>query len=700
MTILNRAAHGIAIEVAAIFASKRILTTAAYGLSGPLLLCAAVAHGETTTNDNEVELAPVTVHASPLGAVSDELAAPAASLSGHELYENRQNTLGETLKSLPGVSASSFGPNASRPVMRGLDADRVRIMQNGVGTLDASSLSFDHAVAIDPFIIEQVDVIRGPAALRYGGNPIGGVVNAIDHRIPKEAIDGATGRGELSFGGAGNQKNGAAMIDAGNGVLTLHADVYRRESDDLDIPGYAVSREKSQRDGTPRTDRGRLVNSSAEADGGALGASLNFEHGYAGIAYSRFNNLYGTVAEPDVRIDQNSDRWDFASEINNLDLPINRLQFKLAYTDYMHRELEDGSVATTFMNKGLGGSLEAGHGTDGELSGVFGLQFQHADFSALGEEAFVPSNQTETRALYIYEELPLTLRRNGDLKLSLAGRAEHADIRSDGGGNFGPAQSASFRPNSLAAGLSYALDPYWTLSGNLSHSERAPSYFELFANGAHIATGQVEVGDPGLDEERSNGVEAALGWKAGTSSFRLSAYYNRFSNYISLQNSGNMVEVEPGEFFPEARFMAVPAVFKGVEAEGKFRIYDGNGTLDMRLRGDYVHATDSESDEPLPRIAPLQLAMGLDYAIGRFGSQLDVLHAFDQHRTARNELDTDGYTQVDLTLSYQLPSRFHLEAFVRGSNLLDEEIREHTSFLKDVAPLGGRALLFGLRGDF
>src|SRR5690606_21882398 len=157
---------------------------------------------------------------------------------------------------------------------------------------------------MDPFIIEQVDIVRGPAALRYGSNPIGGAVNAIDHRIPKEAIDGATGRGELSFGGAGNQKNGAAMLDAGNGVLTLHADVHKRESDDLDIPGYAVSREKSRRDGTPRSNRGRLLNSGADSDGGALGASLDFGHGYAGIAYSRFSNLYGTVAAPDVLIDQ------------------------------------------------------------------------------------------------------------------------------------------------------------------------------------------------------------------------------------------------------------------------------------------------------------------------------------------------------------------------------------------------------------
>lgn len=700
MTILNRAAQGIAMEIAGLFAPKRVLATAIYGLTGPLLLYATAAHADATTSDNEIELAPVTVHSSPLGAVSDELVTPSASLSGHELYEQRQNTLGETLKSIPGVSASSFGPNASRPILRGLDSDRVRIMQNGIGTLDASSLSFDHAVAIDPFIAEQIDVIRGPAALRYGGNPIGGVVNAIDHRIPKEGIDGVTGRGELSFGGAANQKNGAAMVDAGNGVLTLHADIYQRDSDDLDIPGYAVSREKNRRDGTPRTDRGRLVNSAAESDGGALGASINFDHGYAGISFSSFNNLYGTVAEPDVLIDQDSDRWDFATEINNLDLPINRVQLKLAYTDYMHRELEDGDVATTFKNKGLSGSIEAGHGShDGGLSGVFGIQFQNSDFAALGEEAFVPSNKTESRAFYIFEQLPLTLRRAGDLTASFAARAEDAKISSDGGANFGNPQRSSFRPNSYSAGLSYAFNENWALSGNLSHNERAPSYFELYANGPHVATGQVEVGDTGLDEERANGAEAILNWKAGTRSFRLSAYYNRFSNYISLQNSGRSVAID-GELLPEARFIAVPAVFKGVEAEGKFRVYDGTGNLDMRLRGDYVHATDTDNDEPLPRISPLRLGLGLDYSLGRFGSRLDVLHAFDQNRTAANELDTDGYTQVDLTLSYRLPSKYHLEAYVRGSNLLDEEIREHTSFLKDVAPLGGRALLFGLRGDF
>src|SRR5690606_16976842 len=299
------------------------------------------------------------------------------------------------------------------------------------------------------------------------------------------------------------------------------------------------------------------------------------------------------------------DRWDFAAEIDDLDLPINRLQFKLAHTDYMHREIEDGAVATTFRNNGLGGSLEAGHGDRDSLSGVFGLQFQNADFAALGEEAFVPSNKTESRVFYIHEKLPLTLRNDGDLTLSLAGRAEHAEIRSDGGGEFGPPQRASFRPNSYSVGLSYALDPHWVLSGSLSHSERAPSYFELYANGPHIATGQVEIGDVGLDEERANGIEAGLGWKAGTREFHVSAYYNRFNNYISLQNSGGLVEIEPGEFLPEARFMAVPAVFKGVEATGKFRVYDGNGTLDMRLRGDYVHATDTEADEPLPRIAPL-----------------------------------------------------------------------------------------------
>lgn len=668
-------------------------------------------------DDHEIELPAVAVTANPLGVSSDELVTPVTVLNGRELSLRRESTLGETLKYIPGVASSGFGPNASRPVIRGLDGDRVRIMQNGTSILDASSLSFDHAVALDPLIIEQIDVVRGPAALLYGGSAIGGVVNAIDHRIPKEAIDGVTGRSEVRFGGAENQKNGAFVMDAGNGVLTLHADAYKRKTDDLDIPGYAISSRKARADGTDRGSRGRLVNSSAESDGGALGASLKFEKGYAGLSYSTFNNNYGTVAEPGVRIDQNSDRWDLASEFSDLGKIINRVKVKLAHTDYQHQEIEDGAVGTTFKNRGMEGSIEAGHGNIGRMSGVVGAQFQNSRFEALGDEAFVPSNRTFSKAVYIYEELPVDLLREKDLKLSLGGRAESVNLESAGGGNFGGAQDKSYRPNSYAAGALYTLNEQWSVSSNLSHNERAPSYYEVFANGPHLATAQYEIGDGGLAKERSNGIDTRLQWKAGKHSMSFGAYYTRFSNFISLANTGNTRgidgELNPldangdgvadgsgEEILPEARFMAVPAIFKGLEAQGKFHVYEGIGHMDLNLRGDYVRATNRDTGDALPRISPLRLGAGVNYQLNRFGMRFDVLRAFKQDRTAVNELETDGYTLVTATATYRLPTSLHLEAFARANNLLDQEIREHTSFLKDIAPLGGRSLLLGLRGEF
>jgi len=298
-----------------------------------------------------IDLASVPVTGNPLGVSSDELVVPVSVLNGRELTFKRESTLGDTLNGIPGVSATSFGPNSSRPVIRGLDAERVRILQNGLGILDAASLSFDHAVSLDPLVVEQIEVVRGPAALLYGGSAMGGVVNAIDHRIPTEKLEGMAGRAEASFGGANSQNNAAGVIDIGNGKFAIHADAYTRKSSDLDIPGFAVSKRKSQADGTPRDKRGRLANSSADSEGGALGASITFDNGYAGISYSGFDNNYGTVADEEVRIDMKSDRWDFASEIKELDGIFNRVKVKLAHTDYKHQELEGGEVGTTFKTR-------------------------------------------------------------------------------------------------------------------------------------------------------------------------------------------------------------------------------------------------------------------------------------------------------------------------------------------------------------
>lgn len=669
-------------------------------LSMLVTFASTAAFAENTTT--KIDLPSVAVTGNPLGVGSDELVIPVSVLSGRELSLKRESTLGDTLNGIPGVSATHFGPNASRPVIRGLDAERVRIMQNGIGVLDASSLSFDHAVAIDPLVIEQIDVVRGPAALLYGGSAVGGVVNAIDHRIPTEKLDGIIGRTEARIGGPDSQSNLAGVVDAGNGRFAIHGDIYSRNTSDLDIPGFAVSRRKSEADGTPRENRGKLINSSAESDGGAIGASLTFDNGYLGTSFSGFNNNYGTVAEEAVRIDMQSQRWDIASEFKDLDKLgfsniINRVKFRLAHTDYEHQELEDGEVGTTFKNRGIEGSFEASHAKINindnlALNGVVGFQFQNTRFEALGDEAFVPSSTTQTKALYVYEELPID-----QLKISFGSRLGHTAVDASADAKFGPSQSNSFNPNSYALGGIYTFNDNWSLASNLSHNERAPSYFELYANGAHIATGQFEVGNSDFDKERSNGIDAQLRWKDAKNSFSVGAYYTRFSNFIGLLNTGNEIEVEPGEFLPEAQFTAFSANFRGLEAEGRFNIANN---LDLTLRGDYVRATNRDNSEALPRIAPLRLGAGLHYQKNRFGARVDVLRAFNQNRTADNELATDGYTDVSALVTYKLPTKLNIELFAKANNLLNDEIREHASFLKDIAPQGERSVLIGFRSDF
>lgn len=662
-------------------------------LALPLFIFSSSLFAEEHTH---IDLESVSVTGNPLGVGSDELVVPISVLNGHELSLRREGTLGETLNGIPGVTATQFGPNASRPVIRGLDAERVKIMQNGVGVLDASSLSFDHAVGIDPLIIEQIDVVRGPAALLYGGSAMGGVVNAIDHRIPKEKLDGITGRAEARFGGADSTRNGAAVVDVGNGLLAIHLDAYTRETSDLDIPSFAVSKRKNRVDGTVRDNKGTLVNSSANGDGGAIGAALTFNHGYVGASFSTLNNNYGVVAEEDVRIDMNSDRWDLASELTDLGSIIQRVKFRVAHTDYEHVELEGAEVGTTFKNRGIEGSIEAGHAPISSFNGVIGYQFSNTNFEALGEEAFVPSVNTQNQAVYFYEELPLQGANQLQHKITFGGRLGHTQVDSKDSANFGAGKNNRFNPNSFALGGLYRLSEQWSVTSNLSHNERAPSYFELYANGAHVATGQFEVGNANFKIERSNGIDAQLRWKDGKNSMSVGAYYTHFSNFIGLFNTGNEIDVD-GTLLPEAQFAAVPAVIKGIELEGQYALTD---QMLFNWRGDYVHAKDKRNNNYLPRISPLRLGGSIQYRLNSFSAKLDLLHAFKQNRTSANELATDSYTNVSAMLAYRLPTKFNVELFAKANNLLNDEIREHASFLKDIAPAGERSLQLGIRTDF
>lgn len=667
--------------------------------------------GAPIVGTNIIQAPSIPITGNPLGAGSDELVTPVAVLNGRELSLKRESTIGETLNGTPGVTSSYFGPNASRPIIRGMDGDRVRIMQNGVSALDASSLSPDHAVTIDPLIAEQIEVIRGPATVLYGAGAVGGVVNIIDHRIPKEPLNGVMGRGETRLGGADNERSGAAVIDVGNGTFAIHADVYTRKTDDLSIPSSA----QNKLIGEGRADHvhnGKLANSAAKSDGGAFGASLTFDKGHVGFSYSEFNNFYGTVAEPTVKVDMKSNRLDFSSEVHQFDTFIERIKFRMAFTDYKHQEIDNGAIGTTFLNRGIESTLEAGHAKIGNLSGVIGLQTQNTRFSALGDEAFVPSTHTSSQGIYLYEELPIDR-----LKLSAGGRIDKITVKSAGGGaddpltlvpKFGDASSKQFTPKNLSAGALFSIDEQWGIATNLTHTERAPTQNELFSNGAHLATNQYEIGSQNLNVEKANGFDVQIRWKNLKHSFNFGGFYTKFDNFINVYNTGFYRDKDgnrrdmPNDTFSlyETNTIGVPANFTGIEAQGKFRIYEGMGDLDFNVRGDYVRATNELTDQPLSRIAPMRIGAGLDYQLSDFASKIDILHGFKQDRVATNESPTEGYTMVNATISYRLKTALNLEAFAKARNLLDEDIRDHSSFLKEIAPMGGRSVLFGLRGEF
>jgi iron complex outermembrane receptor protein len=687
----------------------------------PLFAAAVPSAWAQAQNSAPVTLPEVLVTGNPLGSELFELAAPASLLQGRELFQRRRATLGETLDGLPGVAATGFGPNASRPVIRGLDGDRIRILHNGTGLLDASSLSFDHAVAVDPLVIERAEVVRGPAALFYGGSAVGGVVNVIDNRIPPAPIRGAGGRIEARAGGAEREQAAAGVLEIGNGSLALHANLYNRDTDDLKIRGFARSARLRAADPQAVEAAGTLPNSAARSSGGALGVSHTWGNGYVGLARSEFNSRYGTVAEPAVTIDMQSSRWDLAGEVRALDGPLTALKFKAGRTDYEHVELDAGVPATRFRNQGYDLHLEATHRRLGPLQGALGLQATDFDFSALGAEAFVPTTSTRSRAGFFYEEFTA-----GPVKLSFGGRRERSEVGSAGGGavpfgavdpRFDPAQTRNFNANSGALGAVWSLAPGLALAVNGAYTERAPTYYELYANGPHAATGVYEVGNADFGKERSKALDLALRMRSGKHSGSIGVFQNRFDNFITLFDSGNTRGAD-GELNPpdagdgtslntgenilrEFAYRAVPALFRGLEAEGRFRVMERSGTLDLLLQASHVRATDTSTGLPLPRIAPLRYGVGLDYRRDRLGARLDATIAEAQGRVAAGERPTDGYTLLNASVSYRLPAPgARLEAFLRGVNLLDEEARNHVSFLKDIAPMGRRSVQLGLRGQF
>lgn len=669
--------------------------------------------------------------ATPFARNQVDLAQSTTVLGGRSLLLKQQPTLGETLAAEPGISATSFGPGASRPMIRGLGGDRIRLLENSVGTLDASVISPDHAVSVEPFLVERIEVVHGPASLLYGGNAVGGVVNVITHRIETALpADPVRGGGELRYGSAADEVSVGGVVDFAHrtgkdSALVLHLDGSRRRTENLAIPGFAESARvraeetaEARSHGEPAPDFARdfLPNSALESRSGAAGLSWVSPAFQIGAAYSGFESNYGVpghaheaetgapAVSEGVRIDLRQRRTDVQSEWRGGTGWVQGARVKFGHADYRHTEFEpDGTAGTVFTNRGHEARAEILHGDGKPWTGAFGVQTSRSRFAAVGDEAFLPSSTTRADALFAFEELAA-----GPVTWQAGARLEQTRI----------ATKSTRRDRNLSASLGAVWKPAadWVLAASLAHTGRAPNAQELYADGAHAGTGSYEIGDARLGRERSLGAEVSLRRRAGRVTGGITVFLHRFNGYIFEQPTGLVAVEHDGEWefetaaasaahdheeaLPVYRYVARDARFHGAEAEAVWHLHEtGARQLDLRVAADLTRA--EEGGRPLPRIPAARTTVGLLWAAPLWSAGIESQFILRQNRVAANETATGASTVLNAHLSRTVAfGAVRAEVFLRGTNLTDAEIRPHTSFVKELAPLAGRGVAGGVRFAF
>ncbi|MFZ9979727.1 MAG: TonB-dependent receptor [Opitutales bacterium] len=629
-------------------------------------------------------------------AIGGEVTAvsPTLILANTVLERLPQSNIGDVLSELPGVVSSYFGPNSGRPVVRGLDGDRLKITQNGVGSLDASSASPDHAVSVDPLAIREAQVLRGPAALLYSTSILGGVINLVDARIPDRRL-GQTQSLVGRVGSVDGLRSAGILAEGSVGSFSYHVDGFDKSTDDL------------------RTPVGRIADTSADNRGAGLGVSYLTSAGYVGLSYSGLDSTYG-VAEQDIRIGLRQRRWDLAGKSEVAGSVVRSLSYRVGAADYAHTEFEAGSPGSTFANDGWDGRLDLELVKIGSVEGVVGVQASRFDFGVVGDEAFLPD--TRNAAMATFGSFVQNLA--ADQRLRYGFRVEHAQVDASAWTHAGAlgvnpaADSASFTPASFAFAWAKDLNPSWTSTVNLTRTERAPNFQELYADGPHVATDVYEVGDRALGKEQGFGLEWELAKVRGPVSGSFSVYYNRFSSFIALQRNGYGPDLtasggpdySSGGADELARydFVSVPADFFGSEVKVNFQFVDTPvSKVGLEWYGDFVRASNRDTSEALPRISPGRVGAALHGLESGWSWRLDATYHFAQNHTAPDETRTAGYTMVGASLARpfkfaQLDGQFTL----RVINLLDQEARNASSFIKDVLPMPGRGIEAGLRLNF
>jgi iron complex outermembrane receptor protein len=637
---------------------------------------------------SEGRVQQVIVTANPLrSGEGDQILTPAKVLAGDELRDKVGSSLGETLQGELGVSASAFGAGASRPIIRGMEGSRVKMLENGMATSDVSGLSNDHAVASEGAVARQIEILRGPAALLYGSGAIGGLVNVVNERIPTELEAKPIGQVESRYSTVDNGRNLSGSMDGSVGKIGLHIDGNWRDTNDYEIPGNRVLND-------PSTATDRLPHSDTRERSIGAGASYIDDWGYAGFSASHLSNVYGIPTAQGSRIDQRQDRYDFDSLVRHPLQGLESARFKAGFTDYRHAELaDDGTPEVIFTNRSFESRLELTHKPVAGLHGTFGIQTENTHFSALsaaGGPDTVPVTHSTSQAAFLVEETAL-----GPVRLNAGVRYEN--VRRAPVGN----RERSFDLGSGSVGALWPFTPGYSVGATLSYAQRAPSTDELYSGGPHDATVTFDVGDANLKKEVSRNIELSMQKTTGLVRWKANLFRNNVSDFIYGHVTGNLLDADgnPGGEFRQRIFEQAPAHIQGAEAELTYNEVGvgWNGRL-------FADSSRGKLDEGgnLPLQPADRIGANIGYRQADWRAGLSWTHGRGQERLAAFEnTPTPGYNMVDANLSYtQHLEKTDLTWFLLAKNLLNEDIRLSTSLLKDIAPLPGRNFVFGVRAKF
>jgi iron complex outermembrane recepter protein len=613
-----------------------------------------------------IELPGIVVTGTPQASLGDQTVRPATVLSGQDLVRSMDVTLAATLQSQPGLAVTSIGPATGRPVIRGLGGDRVLVLEDGARMGDMSSTSGDHAVSADPLNAERIEVMRGPAALLYGGNAIGGVINVIRDEVPSSLPDRLTGvlsmQGQTVNAGVG----GGASGRAGIGSIALRGEGSFRTAGDVRTP-YGMQ------------DNTGLRTYSLSAGAAHVGGS-----GHAGAAYRYYNNAYGIpggfVGSHPFGVDVEMRRHSVQAQahLRRRAGPFNSVDATATYTNYYHRELEaEDIVGTEFGVLTAAAELVARHDGNGVFSsGAFGTRVSWQDQQVAGM-ATPPASEV-TAALFLLEELTL-----GRTRLQGGVRLDWHRVEPRAAPDLPLAETdrmRTFASVSASLGAVHALTPRVGVGASLARAYRTPDMGELFSRGPHLAAYSFEVGNPELDAEIGHGVDLFMRVTDDRFAGEIAIFRNAIDSYIYHRDT-NVIEPETG--LPIFRATGADAVVEGFEVSGSGEVARH---VVLSAVASYVRGTRTTDDMPLPMMPPLQGHVAVRYDRPAYFAGATWRAAAAQERVATEEFETAtrGYAvfEVETGVRWVVFGRIH-SLTMRLQNLTDAVVLDHLSPIRE-----------------